>query len=98
MRVLKRGGVKVLDPPIAEPLKSLLGELTKYGLFVVPLGELEEWLADYGIAESKSSKWAWASAAATAVQSAGVRNGDVWDFVRAVAAYLTRSEASDQTA
>lgn len=98
MRVLKRGGVLALDPPIAEPLKALLGELALHGLFVVPLGELEEWLADYGIVESKNGKWAWASAAATAIQSVGVRDGDVWDFVRAVAAFLTQGEISARTA
>jgi hypothetical protein len=65
------------------------------GIFLVPVGELEEWLSQEGIAESKANKWAWSSAAAQHVQRKGASQGDVWDFLREVGQYLaSRTKAT----
>jgi hypothetical protein len=90
MRRLKRGGVSALSDVIAEPFRQLLTSLKEIGVFLVPVGELEEWLVDANIQESKDNKWAWANAAALYVQSRGATSGDIWDFIRNVGGYLSR--------
>jgi hypothetical protein len=92
MRRLKRGGVKSYPEPVASQFKSLLAQLARFGVFLVPVGELEEWLSAEGITESKENKWAWANAAALKIQSRGASTGDIWDFLRMVGAYLYPSE------
>lgn len=90
MRRLKRGGVSTLSDVIAEPFRRLLTSLKEIGVFLVPVGELEEWLVDANIQESKENKSAWANAAALYVQSRGATSGDIWDFIRNVGTYLSR--------
>ncbi|OLE61783.1 MAG: hypothetical protein AUI36_11225, partial [Cyanobacteria bacterium 13_1_40CM_2_61_4] len=84
MRRLKRGGVKTLPASLAGEVSSLIGKLSTIGIFVVPVGELEEWLADYGVAISKHNKWAWANEAAVKVRQVGAQTADVWQFIRSV--------------
>ncbi len=45
----KDGGVTVLDRDAGESCMSLLNQLADYGIFVVPGGELESWLAELGV-------------------------------------------------
>lgn len=90
MRKIKRGGVATFPDHIAVPLNELLSSLKHHGVFLVPLGELEEWLSHADIKESKERKWAWSNEAALYIQSAGSCNGDIWDFVREVGRYLNR--------
>jgi hypothetical protein len=90
MRRLKRGGVSAFPGGIAVLLGQLVSDLKTIGVFVVPVGELEEWLAAANITESKANKWAWASAAAQHVQQRGSSSGDVWDFMRDVGRHLMR--------
>ncbi|MHC5779955.1 hypothetical protein [Nostoc sp.] len=65
-------------------------DLKNIGLFLVPVGELEDWLADENVCGSKSKKSAWATAAATLVRQLGAQEGDVWDFMREIASYLQK--------
>ncbi len=88
MRQLKRGGLSAFPDSIGTPLCQLVTCLKKSGVFLVPVGELEEWLAHAKIQESKENKWAWANAAALYIQSQGASTGDIWDFVREVGRYL----------
>ena len=90
MRELKRGGLSALPESIAKPLTELLSLLGACGVFLVPVGELEGWLASAGIQESRDNKWAWANAASMYIQSRGAHPGDVWDFIRDVGRYLSR--------
>ena len=87
---LKRGGIKAFPPEVRDPLQDLVDQLSRYGIFLVPVGELEGWLVDAGIAESKENKWAWANAAANYVQLQGAQAGDIWDFVRSAGNFLRR--------
>jgi hypothetical protein len=89
MRRLKRGGVEAFQEPIASQLAAVIARLASVGVFVVPVGELEEWLKASSIAESKSNKWAWASAAAQHIQQTGVQGDDIWKFMRSVGTYLS---------
>jgi len=89
MRGLKRGGVATFADPLAAKLVCLLSSLRGIGIFLVPLGELEEWLNEEGIKESKANKWAWANEAAMVIQTKGASAGDIWDFVREIGKYLS---------
>jgi hypothetical protein len=57
---------------------------------LVPVGELEDWLANENVSETKSKKSSWAIAAATLVRQKGVSEGDIWEFMRQVANYLRK--------
>jgi hypothetical protein len=91
MRHLKKGGISGLPEVIATPLIQLAASLSTAGLFLVPVGELEGWLASEKIGESKDNKAAWANAAALWIQSKGPSSGDIWKFVGEVGAYLRNS-------
>lgn len=91
MRRLKNGGISQAPESISVQLKQLLESLRTVGLFLVPVGELEGWLASEEIAESKSNKSAWANAAALKIQAKGSSKGDIWDFLRGVGSYLRDS-------
>jgi|GEM_PF-2006256 hypothetical protein len=89
MRGLKRGGINALPEEISEHLRSLLHKCNDVGLFLVPVGELEYWLSEYGISASKVKKWAWANEAADFLRTNSEKEGDIWAFMRAVGQYLT---------
>jgi len=91
MRRIKSGGIDSLPAEVATQARTLVDELAKVGLFVVRVGELEEWLATNEVTAPKSNKWAWANEAASMIRKVGPQNGDVWDFVRSVAAFLNKT-------
>jgi hypothetical protein len=93
MRLLKQRVATALPEDLAKSASALIAELASIGLFVVPVGELEGWLSDRGIVASKRTKWAWASEAARKVRELGRQDGDVWEFISSVGAYLSRAVA-----
>ena len=42
--ILKKDGINCMELILAEKTKELLNYLTKFGIYVVPIGELESWL------------------------------------------------------
>lgn len=90
MRQLKRGGLTAFPPNISTSMSQLLMSLKDIGVFLVPVGELEEWLPEAKILESKENKWAWANAASLHVQEQGPGTGDIWNFIRDVGRFLSR--------
>lgn len=88
MRRLKSDGVRSYEDPLGAAMNDVVSSLACHGLFLVPLGELEQWLGDYKVGVSTSDKRAWANAAAQRVQVIGRQAGDVWDFVASVAKHL----------
>jgi hypothetical protein len=88
MRRIKAGGVAGMPPDLAAELGALVNNSHSMGVFLVPVGELEGWLANEGIAASKETKWAWAIEAAAKVRELGAQKRDVWDFMRQVGAKL----------
>ena len=91
MRRLKRGGIGAYPGELGDRMRALLERLRGHGLFLVPVGELEEWLAAHEVGISKSDKRGWSNAAAQRIQKLGKQNGDVWDFVAAVGRHLSPS-------
>jgi hypothetical protein len=85
---LKNGGVSAYPADICDSLRDILEKLQHIGLFLVPVGELEQWLAAEKIAVSKGNKWAWANAAAHRILQLGKQSNDIWHFVSAVGRYL----------
>jgi hypothetical protein len=88
MRRLKKGGIAAFPPELQAMLTDLIRDLRERGLFLVPVGELEEWLTGRDVGVSKSNKRAWSNAAAQKIQQLGKQDGDVWGFVNSVGDYL----------
>ena len=88
----KAVGVQALPAADREVATTLLSMLREYGVFVVPVGELERWLADLGVSARKSD---WLPRVLDAMGSDPdspdyLRPGDsdVWSFVSSVGAWL----------
>jgi hypothetical protein len=94
MRRLKTG-ISSLPPEVAAPLGELVKALKKVGLFLVPVGELEQWLTPEQVPTSRANKAAWASAAAAYIQSKGTAADGIWDFIRDVGHQLDQRRRTD---
>ena len=90
MSDLKGGGISKLPSDLAERLGELIEKLRIMGVFIVDVGELEEWLAGCNIDASKRKKWAWANEAAKFIQENPTRDDDIWGFTRELGDYLTK--------
>lgn len=84
------GGLAALDAGAAQALQDLLSSLRDFGIFLVPVGALENWLSHLGV----NGKRDWlprmfVAMGADSASTAFVRpaNGDVWDFVRSIRAW-----------
>jgi len=87
---LKAGGVASLPPELRGEVENIITELSRYGLFLVPVGELEQWFDGTKVSVSKQDKPAWANAAANYIQNGGPHEDGVWGFLTGVARYLTQ--------
>ncbi len=89
---LKRHGIDALGADDKSACEDLFRQLAVYGLFVAPVGELERWLPALGIG-GKAPEWLVAlldrlGADPMAQDYVGPATGDVWDFLRGIAAWL----------
>jgi hypothetical protein len=83
MQRAKVAGVAGLTTSARAEAHDLLGQLAAYGIFLVPVGELERWMGDR---VAGASKGAWLQRAFDAMRQP--ESGDVWDFVRAIATWI----------
>ncbi len=90
---MKRGGVTALpDQTDQAATTQLLNTLGDYGIFVTPLGELEQWLPHLNVSGQKT-EWTMAMlqnlgddpGSATYVRHS---NDDVWAFMRQIAVWV----------
>jgi ABC-type cobalamin/Fe3+-siderophores transport system ATPase subunit len=100
-RQLKHGVIATLVLDEREIFEGLINELAIYGVFIVPLGELECWLQPQGLTPPSSrkekKKWlaeaidrlGWDPDDARYVRPA---EGDIWDFLRKIAAWITNPD------
>lgn len=101
-RQLKHDVIATFVPEERELFEVLIAELAIYGVFIVPLGELECWLQpQLGLTPPSSNrqkkKWL-----ATAIERLGwdpddqsyVRpiEGDIWDFLRKITAWISNPD------
>jgi hypothetical protein len=91
---LKSGVESLRSQAVYYDLKAFLGTCRSYGLFLVPCGELEDWLPRLMAGgPSKKKKPEWANAAANRIREAPVGDEDVWAFIRQMAQFQ-RDEAA----
>ena len=88
----KMAGIDALSASDHDVAETLLSTLRQYGIFVVPVGELERWLARFNISAPKS-EWLGRMLerlGTDPAEPAYVRPGesDVWDFLRSIALWM----------
>ncbi len=90
---IKRIGCGALAGDEAEKCRNLAKRLSAYGLFLVPVGELESWLPGLGLDGKGKSKWLPAVFNIIGVfeddpSYLKPSEGDVWDFLRGVSGWI----------
>jgi hypothetical protein len=88
----REGGIDLLQGAEREACVNLFSTLSDYGIFVVPTGELESWMANLQVSRNKSS-WLF-----EVFQSMGddpddpnyinPEKDDVWDFIGGIGEWL----------
>ena len=92
-RMVKRDGLGCLSGGERQACVDLLNQLSGYGLFLVPVGEIERWLIALG-ADGHGAGWLRPifEAMGDDPHSAGYvlpGEGDVWEFLRGVAKWIS---------
>jgi HPt (histidine-containing phosphotransfer) domain-containing protein len=85
---LKNAGVAGFAAGSAEAhrLQTLLAELRDYGVFLVPVGELEGWLSQLLI--PRGNKNSWIQQMLPAIDAVPVAADDVWEFLDQVESWI----------
>lgn len=91
-----KGGIRLLDTEDREAAQTLLDGLAEYGVFVVAMGELESWLGEWlrslNISPAKRNYvpqvFEAMGSEATDPQYLMPQEGDVWDFMRKLGAWM----------
>lgn len=91
--LVKNKGIAALDGQEREAAERLIDDLASYGMFVVPVGELERWLPQLG-ATGHGPQWLlqiFEKMKSDPKDSDYIRpqKGDVWDFIRGIAAWIS---------
>lgn len=85
---LKKGVESLRSEPVYPDLNALLSHCRSHGLFLVPAGELEDWVPELTAGgPSKRKKAEWANNAANKLRDAMIGTDDVWAFVRRMAEF-----------
>jgi hypothetical protein len=92
----KTTGIAALDPPEREAGMNMLTSAAAYGVFIVPVGELERWLSNLGIVATKN-RWIEAifermGSDPESPEYVRPTGGDAWDFVRSIATWTRNPE------
>jgi hypothetical protein len=92
----RKGGLDLLSGADRETASNLLGDLARYGFFIVPRGEVEAWLSTLDIPREKGG---WLRAVFERMGSDPRKEdyvrpsrGDVWDFIGQVREWLTSND------
>jgi hypothetical protein len=89
---LKEGGIEAYrdHAEIYAGLQAVVEKFTRYGLFFVPVGELEDWVKHlmHDQPKGSASKTDRAALAAEKIRAAPEKKGDIWAFVQSVLDYL----------
>lgn len=89
MKQLKSGGVESLPVDLRPAVKQMVDDLSQRGLFLVPVGELEQWMDGSQVIISKQDKPTWANAAAAYIHKTEPQGDGIWEFIRGVVRFLT---------
>ena len=89
---LKEGGIEAYrgHAEIYAGLGGVIERFARFGLFFVPVGELEDWVKHLmqGQPKGSASKTDRAALAAEKIRAAPEKKGDIWAFVQAVLDHL----------
>lgn len=85
---LKQGLEGFREHNVYYDLDAFLNRCRSHGVFLVPVGELEDW-ASHLLAggPSKRKKAEWANYAANRIRETAAGGDDIWDFVRQIASF-----------
>lgn len=88
----KKGGIKALPPASKQVAENLIANAAEYGVFIVPVGEIELWLQYLGVTGSKT-KWLSSIFEKMGTDKASSdyvhpKAGDVWDFIRSISKWI----------
>ncbi len=85
---LKKGLEGLRQFAVYHDLVAFLHGCRTYGVFLVSVGELEDWIPDLvSGGPSKKKKAEWANYAANQIRESAPRQDDIWDFVRQIASF-----------
>lgn len=88
LRDFKRQGRCALDEKHQAYFDSLWKDCASIGFFIVPVGELESWLVDYGVAR-KSNKAKWITEALQKLNEIEFdKNKELWKFINKLQEYF----------
>jgi hypothetical protein len=79
---------------VRQDLEQIIQRCKVIGLFLVPCGQLENWVPYLMQGVSKRYKAQWADEAARRIQDSATKTGDIWDFVRSVTTFLQHQAKS----
>ncbi|WP_256583468.1 ATP-dependent endonuclease [Pseudomonas sp. 2995-1] len=89
------GGINILDSQNRESAMGLLDQLAQYGIFAVPFGELESWLLEQNVSGHGPSwlvnMFEKLGHDSTSPNYVKPTDGDVWEFLGGVKAWLSNS-------
>lgn len=86
---LKSEGIAGVPEDLKEEALGLLEKCKCFGLYLVPQGELESWVAPLmGNTISKVNKTVWATEAARKIEETGRGLNDVWDYVEGIVTHF----------
>jgi len=92
----KKFGISILPSEAQDVAKNLIGNIAEYGVFIVPVGEVERWL-DYIGATGEKTLWLvrLLELLGSDPKSKGYilpRADDVWDFINQIAKWLSNPQ------
>lgn len=85
---LKLKGVAAVPEGLQAEINSLITNLKRIGLFLVPCGELESWVPTLMTGVTRENKSLWATEAARKVEDQGEGEGDIWAYIRSIVEYF----------
>ena len=86
-RKLKNVDSAGLPYQLRQDIEQCLKSLKEYGIFLVPMGELEDWLPEQNLG-TRTRKPEFAVATAAWIQEQGRQQDPLWDFVGSIAEYF----------
>lgn len=85
---LKLKGLAGAPEGLQGEINSLIADLRRSGLFLVPCGELESWVPMLMRGITRENKSLWATEAARRIEDQGEGEGDVWEYIRSIVDYF----------
>ena len=78
-----------LNPEFKTIFDSLYENCASIGLFIVPVGELESWLTDYGVGK-QSNKSKWIISALENLPDVSDESKAIWRFLKKLQEFLSK--------